>query len=109
MTLTVDVINNNALNLLRDLASLNYIRLNMPETENGDKSAMPEIPPRRYNSLEEVEAALALQNSEAVQKALKTAHGVLKNSKAWGKGVDVVGEIRKMRDGWVNPWEQQGV
>jgi hypothetical protein len=38
--------------------------------------------------------------------SLKKWHGVLENSKAWGKEVDVVAEIRKMRDEWDDPWEE---
>jgi hypothetical protein len=38
--------------------------------------------------------------------SLKHWHGILENSKAWGKDVDAVAEIRKMRDEWGDPWEE---
>ena len=39
-------------------------------------------------------------------RSLKKWHGVWENSKAWGKDVDVVAEIRKMRDEWGDPWAE---
>jgi hypothetical protein len=53
----------------------------------------------------------AAEQAEARKKdpslrSLKKWHGVLENSKVWGKDVDVVAEIRKMRDEWGDPWEE---
>jgi hypothetical protein len=58
---------------------------------------------------ESAEMAKARETPEGMAEfrtAMKQAHGVLKNSKAWGKDVDVVAEIRKMRDEWGDPWEE---
>jgi hypothetical protein len=38
--------------------------------------------------------------------SLKKWHGVLENSKAWGKDVDVVAKIRSMRDEWDDLWDK---
>ncbi|MDR2746872.1 MAG: hypothetical protein LBB77_05430 [Treponema sp.] len=53
----------------------------------------------------------ASEKAEARQKdpslgSLKKWHGVLENSKAWGRDVDVVAKIRAMRDEW--PPEKAG-
>jgi hypothetical protein len=37
--------------------------------------------------------------------SLKPWYGILANSKAWGKELDTVAEIRKLRDEWADPWE----
>ncbi|MDR0909501.1 MAG: hypothetical protein LBM77_07010 [Spirochaetaceae bacterium] len=63
------------------------------------------------HSVEEAEEAFKRQNTPEAKahfhKMLKRTHGALKNSKAWGKDVDVVAEIRRMRDEeWPNLWEQ---
>jgi hypothetical protein len=55
-------------------------------------------------TLAEAEAAAASQTTpegrEAFRKMLKRTHGALKNSKAWGRGVDVDAKIRALRDEW---------
>jgi hypothetical protein len=55
-------------------------------------------------TLAEAEAAAASQNTpegrEAFSKMLKRTHGALKDSKAWGRGVDVDAKIRALRDEW---------
>jgi hypothetical protein len=38
-------------------------------------------------------------------RSLKKWHGIWENSKAWGKDIDAVTEIRKMRDEWGDLWE----
>jgi hypothetical protein len=37
--------------------------------------------------------------------SLKPWYGILADSKAWGKELDTVAEIRKLRDEWTDPWE----
>jgi hypothetical protein len=73
--------------------------------------AEPKVPTRSYATLEDAIAAAEEQNTpehrERFRQACKRAHGVLKDSKAWGQGVDVVAEIRKLRDEeWPNLWEK---
>jgi hypothetical protein len=64
--------------------------------------------PRTYSTLDEALKAGAAQSDPAhmaeFRQVLKDTHGVLENSKAWGKDVDVVAEIRKMR----NEWDETG-
>jgi hypothetical protein len=38
--------------------------------------------------------------------SLNRWHGILADSKAWGKDVDVIAKIREMRDEWDDPWEE---
>jgi hypothetical protein len=60
---------------------------------------------------ESAELAKARETPEGraeFHSALKKAHGALENSKAWGKDVDVITEIRKMRNEWDSPWEAAG-
>ncbi|GHV85409.1 hypothetical protein AGMMS50230_10170 [Spirochaetia bacterium] len=62
-----------------------------------------------FSTLEEA-LAEADRRSEARKAnpslySLKDSHGILEHSKAWGKDVDVVAEIRKMRDEWDSPEE----
>jgi hypothetical protein len=55
-------------------------------------------------SLEEAENAMSHQNapeaSDAFYQMLKRTHGALKDSKAWGQGIDVDTKIRSIRDEW---------
>jgi hypothetical protein len=39
-------------------------------------------------------------------RVMQETYGALEHSKAWGQGVDVVAEIRKMRDEWGAPWAE---
>jgi hypothetical protein len=43
---------------------------------------------------------------EEFRRVMRETHGVLEHSKAWGQGVDVVAEIRNMRDEWGAPWAE---
>ncbi|GHT75456.1 hypothetical protein FACS1894124_6830 [Spirochaetia bacterium] len=62
--------------------------------------------PHVCTSLEEAlqESAKRAKAEAADPSPLKKWHGVLENSKAWGKNVDVATEIRTMRDEWGDPW-----
>jgi hypothetical protein len=42
------------------------------------------------------------------QGSLKQWYGILADSKAWGKELDAVTEIRRIRDEWGDPWEEAG-
>jgi hypothetical protein len=48
---------------------------------------------------------LAAEKTDPSLRSLKRWHGILKNSKTWGRQVDVEAEIRKMRDEWPDYWE----
>jgi hypothetical protein len=69
--------------------------------------------PRACTSLEEALADAArrreARKADPALRSLKKWHGVLENSEAWGKDVDVVAEIRKMRDEWGDPWTETAV
>jgi hypothetical protein len=60
--------------------------------------------PRTYSTLDEALKAGAAHSDPAhmaeFRQVLKETHGALENSKAWGKVVEGVAEIRKMRDEW---------
>jgi hypothetical protein len=56
-------------------------------------------------ALQESAKRAAAESVDPSLGSLKHWHGALENSKAWGKNVDVVAEIRKMRDEWGDPWE----
>jgi hypothetical protein len=69
------------------------------------------FPCRSYKTLEEAVKAAEVQKTPAGKEefhlACKKAYGALEHSKVWGKDVDVVAEIRKMRDTeWPNLWEE---
>jgi hypothetical protein len=56
------------------------------------------------HTIAEAESAMAGQNTpeerEQFRQMLKRTHGALKDSKAWGQGVDVEAKIRAMRNEW---------
>jgi hypothetical protein len=75
----------------------------------------PHVGPPRRQSCRNMEEAIAAseRRREAAKTdpsvySLKPWHGILKNSRAWGKHVDVVAEIRKMRDEWPDYWGTDG-
>jgi hypothetical protein len=78
----------------------------IPDLEDIQKmrERLHKLMPRTYSTLEEALIAGAAQSDPAhmteFRHVLKETHGALENSKAWGKDVDVVAEIRKMRDEW---------
>jgi hypothetical protein len=43
---------------------------------------------------------------EEFRRIMRETHGALEHSKTWGQKVDVVAEIRKMRDEWGDPWAE---
>ncbi|GHV26912.1 hypothetical protein AGMMS4952_07760 [Spirochaetia bacterium] len=61
-----------------------------------------------YATLEEAIAAAERQveaaEADPSRYSLKEFHGIWKDSKAWGKHVDIEAEIRKMRDEWPDYW-----
>jgi hypothetical protein len=56
------------------------------------------------HTIEEAESAMAGQNApeerEQFRQMLKRTHGALKDSKAWGQGIDVEAKIKAMRNEW---------
>jgi hypothetical protein len=64
--------------------------------------------PQVQEILKDGAAQAETRKADPSLRSLKKWHGVLENSKAWGKDVDVVMEIRKMRDEWGDPWEEAG-
>jgi hypothetical protein len=68
------------------------------------KALEAKYPIHVYMTLLEAEAAATNQNTpegrEAFKKMLKRTHGALKNSKDWGRGVDVDAKIRALRNEW---------
>jgi uncharacterized protein (DUF849 family) len=58
------------------------------------------------HTIEEAESAMAGQNTpedrERFRQMLKRTHGALKDSKAWGQGIDVEVKIKTLRDEWGN-------
>jgi hypothetical protein len=73
-------------------------------TEERSKELNKTYPVRICRTIEEAESAMAGQNTpearEQFRSMLKRTHGALKNSKAWGQGIDVEAKIRAMRDEW---------
>jgi hypothetical protein len=57
-------------------------------------------------ALVEADRRAKAEAADPCLRSLKKWHGVWENSKAWGKDVDVVAEIRKMRDEWGDPWAE---
>ncbi|GHV81212.1 hypothetical protein AGMMS49944_30030 [Spirochaetia bacterium] len=47
---------------------------------------------------------LAAEKDDPSLRSFKHWHGILKDSKAWGRHVDVEAEIRNMRDEWPDYW-----
>ena len=122
MTVTVDLINDQAINLLRDMERLNLLRVKDPMEDEAPLSKHFCVPTeeearswrepliKNDTRLREILEAAA-EKAKARKKdpflgSLQRWHGVLKNSKAWGKDVDVVAKIRAMRDEWDDPWEK---
>jgi hypothetical protein len=68
------------------------------------KELNKKYPVQVCHTLEEAESVMAGQNTpekrEQFRQILKRTHGALKDSKAWGQGVDVEAKIRAMRDEW---------
>jgi hypothetical protein len=56
------------------------------------------------HTIEEAESVMAGQNTpegrEQFHHMLKRTHGALKDSKAWGQGIDVEATIEALRDEW---------
>jgi hypothetical protein len=82
----------------------------MGTTRSMGDELVQQHPSRSYATLADAIAAAEAQNTpeyrERFRQACKCAHGVLKDSKAWGQCVDVVAEISKLRDEeWPNLWE----
>jgi hypothetical protein len=95
------------------------ISIEFPDAESGLSAGEPEAillaeervkelnkkyPVRVCRTIEEAESSMASQNNpeirEQFRQMLKRTHGALKDSKAWGKDVDVVAKIRSLRGEW---------
>jgi hypothetical protein len=73
-----------------------------------DQADNTEIPHPRFSSLEELEAEFEKQHTPEARaefhETMKKYHGAWKDQ-PWK---DCVNDIRKMRSGWTNPWENPG-
>jgi hypothetical protein len=76
------------------------------------RAAHPEpiAPVHICHTLDEVRSDAARKSApearEEFRRVMQETHGALEHSKAWGQDVDVVAEIRRMRDEWGDPWAE---
>jgi hypothetical protein len=91
-------------------AEIDGVRYKVPTEEEARRWREDAI--KNDTRLQEI-LKIAAEHAEARRKdpsldgSLKESYGVLENSKAWGKGIDVVAKIRQMRDEWDKPLESE--
>jgi hypothetical protein len=104
----VRLIQEEDLGLDAQYAEIDGVRYKVPTEEEARRWREEAIKndPQVQEILRDGAAQAEARRKDPSLRSLKKWHGVLENSKAWGKDVDVVAEIHKMRDEWGNPWEE---
>jgi hypothetical protein len=77
------------------------------------RRAETHVPVHICHTLDEARSDAARKSApearEEFRRVMRETHGALEHSKAWGRGIDVVAEIRKIRNEWGDPWAEAEV